>query len=93
MKFLSDSICNPEALLNEEGSASELQLITLTAFFFYLQISQLMTETSREGLTEAALNRYNADKPSLYSFPASQSTYVAADVSTGTSVGASFFAR
>ncbi|OXB80311.1 UNVERIFIED_CONTAM: hypothetical protein H355_013709 [Colinus virginianus] len=57
------------------------------------QISQLMTETSREGLTEAALNRYNADKPSLYSFPASQSTYVAADVSTGTSVAASFFAR
>ncbi|NXL88166.1 KI26B protein, partial [Alectura lathami] len=57
------------------------------------QISQLMTETSREGLTEAALNRYNADKPSLYSFPASQSTYVATDVSTGTSVAASFFAR
>ncbi|NXX47544.1 KI26B protein, partial [Tricholaema leucomelas] len=57
------------------------------------QISQLMTETSREGLTEAALNRYNADKPSLYSFPASQSTYVANEVSTGTSVAASFFAR
>ncbi|NWU42209.1 KI26B protein, partial [Hylia prasina] len=57
------------------------------------QISQLMTETSREGLTEAALNRYNADKPSLYSFPASQSTYVASEVSTGTSVAASFFAR
>ncbi|KAM6323788.1 kinesin-like protein KIF26B [Aegotheles albertisi] len=57
------------------------------------QISQLMTETTREGLTEAALNRYNADKPSLYSFPASQSTYVASEVSTGTSVAASFFAR
>ncbi|XP_033917001.1 kinesin-like protein KIF26B [Melopsittacus undulatus] len=57
------------------------------------QISQLMTETSREGLTEAALNRYNADKPSLYSFPASQSTCVASEVSTGTSVAASFFAR
>ncbi|NWW81513.1 KI26B protein, partial [Climacteris rufus] len=57
------------------------------------QISQLMTESSREGLTEAALNRYNADKPSLYSFPASQSTYVASEVSTGTSVAASFFAR
>ncbi|XP_068866029.1 kinesin-like protein KIF26B isoform X1 [Aphelocoma coerulescens] len=57
------------------------------------QISQLMTETSREGLTEAALNRYNADKPSLYSLPASQSTYVASEVSTGTSVAASFFAR
>ncbi|XP_063184973.1 kinesin-like protein KIF26B isoform X3 [Chroicocephalus ridibundus] len=57
------------------------------------KISQLMTETSREGLTEAALNRYNADKPSLYSFPASHSTYVASEVSTGTSVAASFFAR
>lgn len=57
------------------------------------QISQLMTETGREGLTEAALNRYNADKPSLYSFPASQSTYVASEASTGTSVAASFFAR
>uniref|UniRef100_A0A8C5T2Y5 Kinesin-like protein KIF26A/B helical domain-containing protein n=1 Tax=Malurus cyaneus samueli TaxID=2593467 RepID=A0A8C5T2Y5_9PASS len=57
------------------------------------QISQLVTDSSREGLTEAALNRYNADKPSLYSFPASQSTYVASEVSTGTSVAASFFAR
>ncbi|XP_061480617.1 kinesin-like protein KIF26B isoform X2 [Rhineura floridana] len=57
------------------------------------QISQLMTETGREGLTEAALNRYNADKPSLYSFPGSQSTCVASDTSTGTSVAASFFAR
>uniref|UniRef100_K7FCZ3 Kinesin family member 26B n=1 Tax=Pelodiscus sinensis TaxID=13735 RepID=K7FCZ3_PELSI len=50
------------------------------------QISQLMTETGREGLTEA-------DKPSMYSFPGSQSTYVASDTSTGTSVAASFFAR
>ncbi|OCT77946.1 kinesin-like protein KIF26B [Xenopus laevis] len=57
------------------------------------QISQLMTETDREGLTEAALNRYNAGKPSIYSFPASQSTYVATETSTGTSVAASFFAR
>ncbi|CAM5102190.1 unnamed protein product [Eretmochelys imbricata] len=57
------------------------------------QISQLMTETGREGLTEAVLNRYNADKPSLYSFPGSQSTYVSSETSTGTSVAASFFAR
>ncbi|XP_075453194.1 kinesin-like protein KIF26B isoform X2 [Ascaphus truei] len=57
------------------------------------QISQLMTETGREGLTEAALNRYNSDKPSIYSFPASHSTYVASETSTGTSVAASFFAR
>ncbi|XP_048340815.1 kinesin-like protein KIF26B isoform X1 [Sphaerodactylus townsendi] len=57
------------------------------------QISQLMTETGREGLTEAALNHYNADKPSLCSFSSSQSTCVASDTSTGTSVAASFFAR
>ncbi|XP_029449812.1 LOW QUALITY PROTEIN: kinesin-like protein KIF26B [Rhinatrema bivittatum] len=57
------------------------------------QISQLITETGREGLTEAVLNRYNADKPSLCNFPASQSTCVASETSTGTSVAASFFAR
>ncbi|XP_077200469.1 kinesin-like protein KIF26B isoform X3 [Paroedura picta] len=57
------------------------------------KISQLMTETGRESLTEAVLNRYNADKPSLYSLPASQGTCVASDTSTGTSVAASFFAR
>lgn len=92
MECLSYSICNPEVLLDEEGSAKRA-LADDTFGFFCLQISQLMTETSREGLTEAALNRYNADKPSLYSFPASQSAYVASEVSTGTSVAASFFAR
>ncbi|XP_016056870.1 PREDICTED: kinesin-like protein KIF26B [Miniopterus natalensis] len=57
------------------------------------QISQLMTETGREGLSEAALNRYNADKPSASSVPAPQSSCVATETSTGTSVAASFFAR
>ncbi|XP_040307588.1 kinesin-like protein KIF26B [Herpailurus yagouaroundi] len=57
------------------------------------QISQLMTETGREGLTEAALNRYNADKPSACGVPASQGSCVASETSTGTSVAASFFAR
>ncbi|XP_062980381.1 kinesin-like protein KIF26B isoform X2 [Elgaria multicarinata webbii] len=57
------------------------------------KISQLMTETGREGLTEAMLNRYNADKPSLYSLPGSQATCVASETSTSTSVAASFFAR
>ncbi|NXP50113.1 KI26B protein, partial [Heliornis fulica] len=75
--------------LDGTWSLSRTNGITLYPY----QISQLMTETSREGLTEAALNRYNADKPSLYSFPASQSTNVASEVSTGTSVAASFFAR
>ncbi|XP_030792599.1 kinesin-like protein KIF26B [Rhinopithecus roxellana] len=57
------------------------------------QISQLMTESGREGLTEAVLNRYNADKPSACSVPASQGSCVASETSTGTSVAASFFAR
>ncbi|XP_012606695.2 kinesin-like protein KIF26B [Microcebus murinus] len=57
------------------------------------QISQLMTESGREGLTEAALNRYNADKPSASSVPASQGSCAASETSTGTSVAASFFAR
>ncbi|KAH0501697.1 Kinesin-like protein KIF26B [Microtus ochrogaster] len=57
------------------------------------QISQLMTETGREGLTESALNRYNADKPVASSVPASQGSCVASETSTGTSVAASFFAR
>ncbi|NP_001155137.1 kinesin-like protein KIF26B [Mus musculus] len=57
------------------------------------QISQLMTETGREGLTESALNRYNADKPAASSVPAPQGSCVASETSTGTSVAASFFAR
>lgn len=52
-----------------------------------------MTEPGREGLTEAALNRYNADKPSACSVPASQASCVASETSAGTSVAASFFAR
>ncbi|XP_053567017.1 kinesin-like protein KIF26B [Bombina bombina] len=75
--------------LDGSWSLSRTNGVTLYPY----QISQLITETGREGLTEAALNRYNADKPSIYSFPASHSTYVASESSTGTSVAASFFAR
>ncbi|XP_045838140.1 kinesin-like protein KIF26B isoform X1 [Meles meles] len=57
------------------------------------QISQLMTETGREGLTEAALNRSNADKPLACGAPASQGSCTASETSTGPSVAASFFAR
>uniref|UniRef100_A0A8D1U9I5 Kinesin family member 26B n=1 Tax=Sus scrofa TaxID=9823 RepID=A0A8D1U9I5_PIG len=57
------------------------------------QISQLMTEPGREGLTEAVLNRYNADKPSACGVPTSQGSGVASETSAGTSVAASFFAR
>ncbi|XP_051869144.1 kinesin-like protein KIF26B [Pristis pectinata] len=56
-------------------------------------ISQLMSENCREGLTEAVLNRYNSDKPSVYSFPSSQSTFVTSVASSGTSAAASFFVR
>ncbi|XP_069786960.1 kinesin-like protein KIF26B isoform X2 [Narcine bancroftii] len=56
-------------------------------------ISQLMSENCREGLTEAVLNRYNSDKPSVYSFPSSQGTYVTSVASSGTSAAASFFVR
>ncbi|XP_077934013.1 kinesin-like protein KIF26B isoform X2 [Halichoerus grypus] len=57
------------------------------------KISQLMTETGREGLTEAVLNHYNADKPSACGVPASQGSCVANETSPGPSVAASFFAR
>ncbi|VCW77687.1 unnamed protein product, partial [Gulo gulo] len=49
------------------------------------QISQLMTETGREGLTEAALNRSNTDKPSACGAPASQGSCAASETSTGPS--------
>nr|XP_060609914.1 kinesin-like protein KIF26B isoform X1 [Anolis sagrei ordinatus] len=75
--------------LDGTWSLSRTNGITLYPY----QISQLITETGREGLTEAVLNRYNADKPSLHSVPVSQSTCVASETSTGTSVAASFFAR
>ncbi|KAK9411835.1 kinesin-like KIF26B [Crotalus adamanteus] len=75
--------------LDGTWSLSRTNGITLYPY----QISQLITESGRDGLTEAVLNHYNADKPSLYSFPSSQSTCVASDASTGTSVAASFFAR
>lgn len=52
-----------------------------------------MTETGREGLTEAVLNHYNADKPSACGVPASQGSCVANETSPGPSVAASFFAR
>ncbi|XP_040206998.1 kinesin-like protein KIF26B [Rana temporaria] len=74
--------------LDGSWSLSRTNGVTLYPY----QISQLMTENAREGLTEAALNRYNADKPSIYSFPATNTTYVASESST-TSVAASFFAR
>ncbi|KAK6490188.1 kinesin-like protein KIF26B [Huso huso] len=57
------------------------------------QISQVVTEKCREGLSEAVLNRYNADRPSQCSFSGSQNSYVSRVPPSGTSAAASFFAR
>uniref|UniRef100_A0A5F9DA04 Kinesin family member 26B n=1 Tax=Oryctolagus cuniculus TaxID=9986 RepID=A0A5F9DA04_RABIT len=70
--------------LDGSWSLSRTNGVTLYPY----QISQLMSEAGREGLTEAALNRYNADKPA-----ASQGSCAAGDTPAGTSVAASFFAR
>uniref|UniRef100_A0A9J8BEK8 Kinesin family member 26Ba n=1 Tax=Cyprinus carpio carpio TaxID=630221 RepID=A0A9J8BEK8_CYPCA len=54
----------------------------------------MVSEGNREGLNEAALNRYNADRPSAYSSPAAPpSAPVTTAPSSGTSAAASFFAR
>ncbi|XP_058881895.1 kinesin-like protein KIF26B isoform X1 [Acipenser ruthenus] len=57
------------------------------------QISQVVTEKCREGLSEAVLNRYNADRPSQCSLSGSQNSYVSRVPSSGTSAAASFLAR
>ncbi|XP_029569743.1 kinesin-like protein KIF26B isoform X1 [Salmo trutta] len=55
------------------------------------QISQMISDGCREGVTEAVLNRYNADRPSSSQAPPTlQVTTVAP---TTTSAAASFFAR
>ncbi|XP_028430273.1 LOW QUALITY PROTEIN: kinesin-like protein KIF26B [Perca flavescens] len=56
------------------------------------QISQMISEDSREGLTEAALNRYNTHSPSHTSSP-SHTPAVTTTAPTTTSAAASFFAR
>ncbi|CAJ1048918.1 kinesin-like protein KIF26B [Xyrichtys novacula] len=60
------------------------------------QISQMVSESSREGQTEAALNRYNTHSPShtnSSSHSNSPSHTPAATSTTTTSAAASFFAR
>ncbi|XP_054568992.1 kinesin-like protein KIF26B [Eptesicus fuscus] len=87
--ILSSVAIQAHQYLDGTWSLSRANGVTLYPY----QISQLMTETGREGLSEAALNRYNADKPSASGAPASQGSCVATETSTGTSVAASFFAR
>ncbi|KAL0969327.1 hypothetical protein UPYG_G00225610 [Umbra pygmaea] len=57
------------------------------------QISQMISDGSREGLTEAALNRYNADRPGPSPFQAPPTPQVTTAAPTTTSAAASFFAR
>uniref|UniRef100_A0A8C2CF77 Kinesin family member 26Ba n=2 Tax=Cyprinus carpio TaxID=7962 RepID=A0A8C2CF77_CYPCA len=72
------------------GHGSRANGVTLYPY----QISQMVSEGNREGLNEAALNRYNADRPSAYSSPAAPpSAPVTTAPSSGTSAAASFFAR
>ncbi|XP_062938883.1 kinesin-like protein KIF26B [Cynocephalus volans] len=87
--ILNSAAIQAHQFLDGTWSLSRTNGVTLYPY----QISQLMTESGREGLTEAALNRYNADKPSACSAPASQGSCVVSEPSTGTSVAASFFAR
>ncbi|XP_016133662.1 kinesin-like protein KIF26B [Sinocyclocheilus grahami] len=54
----------------------------------------MVSEGNREGLNEAALNRYNTVRPSAYSSPAAPPpATVTTAPSSGTSAAASFFAR
>nr|XP_055027832.1 kinesin-like protein KIF26B isoform X1 [Misgurnus anguillicaudatus] len=71
------------------GNPSRANGVTLYPY----QISQMVSEGNREGLNEAALNRYNADRPSAYSSPAVPSPVTTVAPSSGTSAAASFFAR
>ncbi|XP_038671452.1 LOW QUALITY PROTEIN: kinesin-like protein KIF26B [Scyliorhinus canicula] len=87
--ILSSVAIQAHQYLEGTWSVSRTNGVTLYPY----PISQLMSESCREGLTEAVLNRYNSDKPSVYSFPSSQGTYVSSVASSGTSAAASFFAR
>ncbi|XP_052001897.1 kinesin-like protein KIF26B isoform X1 [Xyrauchen texanus] len=72
------------------GHVSRANGVTLYPY----QISQIVSEGNREGLNEAALNRYNADRPSAHSNPAAPPPApVTTAPSSGTSAAASFFAR
>ncbi|XP_041711374.1 kinesin-like protein KIF26B isoform X1 [Coregonus clupeaformis] len=57
------------------------------------QISQMISDGCREGLTEAVLNRYNADRPAPSSSQAPPTLQVTTAAPTTTSAAASFFAR
>ncbi|XP_054892309.1 kinesin-like protein KIF26B [Poeciliopsis prolifica] len=62
------------------------------------QISQMISDASREGVTEAALNRYNSHSPARANSPShtnspSNTPAVTTSAPTATSAAASFFAR
>ncbi|XP_036397899.1 kinesin-like protein KIF26B [Megalops cyprinoides] len=86
---LSSVALQTHQYLDATWSMSRANGVTLYPY----QISQMISEGCREGLTEAALNRYNADRLPPYSFPAPQAPLVTAAPPSGTSAAASFFAR
>ncbi|XP_072555122.1 kinesin-like protein KIF26B isoform X6 [Paramormyrops kingsleyae] len=87
--IVSSGATQPPLYLDTNWSMSCANGVTLYPY----QISQVVPEGDREGLTEVALNRYNADRPSSYNFPPPQTPPVTSAPSSGTSAAASFFAR
>uniref|UniRef100_A0A8C9SWA4 Kinesin family member 26B n=1 Tax=Scleropages formosus TaxID=113540 RepID=A0A8C9SWA4_SCLFO len=86
---LSSVALQAHQYLESTWSMSRANGVTL----YPCQISQLVAEGGSDGLTEATLNRYNADHPVPHSSPAQNAPPVIAAPSSGTSAAASFFAR
>ncbi|KAJ8393057.1 hypothetical protein AAFF_G00069610 [Aldrovandia affinis] len=86
--ILGSTALQPHQYLDGTWSMSRANGVTLYPY----QISQMISEGCREGLTEAALNRYNADRLPPYTFPAPQVPLVTTAPPSGTSAAASFFA-
>ncbi|XP_064188234.1 kinesin-like protein KIF26B [Anguilla rostrata] len=87
--ILSSTALQAHQYVDGTWSMSRANGVTLYPY----QISQMISEGCREGLTEAVLNRYNADRLPPYSFPTPQAPVVTAAPPSGTSAAASFFAR
>ncbi|XP_029354494.1 kinesin-like protein KIF26B [Echeneis naucrates] len=104
-----NSLSNNSANSSNNGSGSVLSTAALQAHqhmnrtnggvtLYPYQISQMISEASKEGQTEAALNRYNTHSPSHSNSPShtnspSHSPAVTSTPPTATSAAASFFAR
>ncbi|XP_072545026.1 kinesin-like protein KIF26B isoform X3 [Salminus brasiliensis] len=79
-----------EGLWSPAAHPSRANGVTLYPY----QVSPMVTEGSREGLTEATLNRFNTERPAAHSSPTpAPQTPPTTAPSSGTSAAASFFAR